>query len=76
MSVSQTVLTQYGKYLRSCYRARSLAVADKYLPTLNGPYINLAMVSREDCAPEQRDEFTRQTLHGGVDQILRSKKTS
>ena len=74
VSVSQPVLTQYGKYLRSCYKAKALAAADKYLPTLNAPYINLAMVSREDIDPEQRDEFTRQTLHGGVDQILRSKK--
>ena len=74
VSVSQPVLTQYGKYLRSCYRARPLAAADKYLPTLNTPYINLAMVSREDIDAEQRDEFTRQTLHGGVDQILRTKK--
>ena len=74
VSVSQPVLTQYGKYLRSCYRATSLAAADKYLPTLNAPYINLAMVSREHCGPNQRDEFTRQTLHGGVDQILKTKK--
>ena len=74
VSVSQPVLTQYGKYLRSCYRARPLAAADKYLPTLNAPYINLAMVSREHYGAEQRDEFTRQTLHGGVDQILMSKK--
>ena len=74
VSVSQPVLIQYGKYLRSCYRARPLAAADKYLPTLNAPYINLAMVSREYVDPEQRDEFTRQTLHGGVDQILRIKK--
>ena len=73
-AVSQPVLTQYGKYLRSCYRARPLAAADKYLPTLNAPYINLAMVSREDSGSNQRDEFTRQTLHGGVDQILMSKK--
>ena len=74
VSVSQPVLTQYGKYLRSCYKARALAAADKYLPTLNAPYINLAMVSREHCGSKQRDEFTRQTLHGGVDQILMSKK--
>ena len=74
VSVSQPVLTQYGKYLRSYYESRPLAAADKYLPTLNAPYINLAMVSREDIDAEQRDEFTRQTLHGGVDQILRSKK--
>ena len=68
------VLTKYKAYLQSCYNARALAAADKYLPTLNAPYINLAMVSREYCDPSQRDEFTRQTLHGGVDEILKSKK--
>ena len=68
------VLAIYKRYLKSCYNARALAPADKYLPTLNVPYINLAMVGREYCAPEERDEFTRQTLHGGVDEILQSKK--
>ena len=50
-----------------------LAPADKYLPTLNAPYINLAMIRRKPYNPEERDEFTRRTLHGGVDQILQSK---
>ena len=67
------VLTMYKGYLKSYYNARTLAPADKYLPTLKVPYINLAMVSREYRGPEQRDEFTRQTLHGGVDEILQSK---
>ena len=67
------VFAQYKQYLQACYNARVLAPADKYLPTLEAPYINLAMVSKEHCGPEQRDEFTRQTLHGGVDQILQSK---
>ena len=68
------VLAKYKCYLQSCYNARSLAQADKYLPTLDAPYINLAIVSREYCAPEERDEFTKQTLHGGIDEILQSKK--
>ena len=67
------VLAKYRSYLQSCYNARVLAPADKYLPTLSVPYINLAMVGREYCAPEERDEFTRQTLHGGIDEILQRK---
>ena len=67
------ILAKYRSYLQSCYNARALAPADKYLPTLSVPYINLAMVSREYCAPEERDLFTRQTLHGGVDEILLRK---
>ena len=66
-----SVLKKYQEYLKSCYAARALAPADKYLPTLSVPYINLAMVGKG--YPNERDEFTRQTLHGGVDQILESK---
>ena len=67
------VLAKYKQYLQSVYNARVLAPADKYLPTLEAPYINLAMIRRGHYNPEQRDVFTRQTLHGGVDQILQSK---
>ena len=67
------VLAKYKKYLKSCYNARVLAPADKYLPTLESPYINLAMIRRGHYNHEQRDEFTRRTLHGGVDQILENK---
>ena len=67
------VMAKYKQYLQSCYKARVLAPADKYLPTLESPYINLAMIRRGCYTHEQRDEFTRRTLHGGVDQILERK---
>ena len=67
------VLVQYKSYLQSCYKARALAPADKYLPTLQAPYINLAMIKRDHHGSDARDEFTKRTLHGGVDQILASK---
>ena len=67
------VLAKYKQYLQSYYNARVLAPADKYLPTLASPYINLAMIIRGRYNHEQRDEFTRRTLHGGVDQILENK---
>ena len=67
------VLAEYNKYLQSYYNARALAPADKYLPTLDSPYINLAMISRDRHDRGERDEFTLKTLHGGVDQILESK---
>ena len=67
------MLAQYKKYLKACYKARAIAPADKYLPTLQAPYINLAMIKRGHYGSDARDEFTRRTLHGGVDQILASK---
>ena len=67
------VLAKYKSYLQSCYKARALAPADKYLPTLQAPYIKLAMIKRGHHGIDARDGFTRITLHGGVDQILASK---
>ena len=67
------VLAQYKSYLQSCYKARALAPADKYLPTLQAPYINLAMIKRGHHGSDARDEFTKRTLHGGVDEILANK---
>ena len=67
------VLAQYKSYLQSCYKARALAPADKYLPTLQAPYINLTMIKRGHHGSEARDEFTRRTLHGGIDEICASK---
>ena len=67
------VLAKYKSYLQSCYKARALVPADKYLPTLQAPYINLAMIKRDHHGSGARDEFTKRTLHGGVDQILASK---
>ena len=69
------VLSKYKEYLLSCYKARALAPADKYLSTLEAPYINLAIIRRGLLYnPEQRDEFSRRMLYGGVDEILESKK--
>ena len=65
------MLAEYKKYLQSYNNVRVLAPADKYLPTLDSPYINLAMISRGHHDRGRRDEFT--ALHGGLDQILGSK---
>ena len=67
------VLAKYKQYLQSCYNARVLAPTDKYLPTLESPYINLAMIRRGRYNHEQREEFNRRILHGEVDQILETK---
>ena len=67
------VLQKYKRYLQSVYKARDLAPADKYLPTLKSKYINLAMVSKEMCSHNKRDMFTQATLYGGVDEILEMK---
>ena len=37
-------------------------------------YINLAIVKKEQLCQKEADEFTRATLHGGVDEILCQKE--
>ena len=68
------VLLEYRKYLQSYYKTRDLAPADKYLPPLDTPYISLAIVTSHSNNQNESDEFTKATLHGGVDQILKIKK--
>ena len=67
------VLAKYSEYLKYCYSARSLAPQDKYFPTKSALYVSLAMLHKEVYDPQKRDEFTRQTSHGEVDQILTYK---
>ena len=66
-----TPLKEYRRYLAHFYSF--FAPSDKYSLTKSALYISLAMVHREDYNSKQRDEFTRQTLHGEVDQILKMK---
>ena len=68
------VLLEYRKYLQSYYKTRDLAPADKYLPTLDTPYISLAIVASHSSNQDESDEFTKATLHGGVDEILKIKQ--
>ena len=37
-------------------------------------YINLAIVKKEQLSHEEADDFTRATLHGGIDQIFQKKE--
>ena len=67
------VLKKYKEYLQSCYNAKALAPADKYIPTLVTPYINLALIKGGSYNPKGRNDFTRNTLHGEVDEILKEK---
>ena len=67
------VLAKYQEYLKSCYEATPIAPADKYLPVLNTSYINLAMITKGHHSRDKLNEFTKRTLHGGIDQILESK---
>ena len=64
---------QYAKYLRAYYRKRKLPIHSKWPPTASKKYIHLAVVKKEEVSKQQADEFTRATLHGNIEDIIRKK---
>ena len=55
-----------------CYR-QPLPDDDKLLTTASKHYIELAVISKKGITRKQADEFTRKSLHGLTEEILREK---
>ena len=69
-----SAITKYQHYLKSVYEAKPTPVDDKLFINPCAQYINLAIVKKEQFSREEADEFTRATLHGGIDQICQKKE--
>ena len=66
-------VTSYAQYLRYRYR-QPLPDDDKLLTTPSKYYIELAVISSECISSrESADEFTRKSLHGLTEEIIRKK---
>ena len=63
---------QYKQFLKKCYR-QPLPDNDKLLTTASKHYIKLAVISKKGITRKQADEFTRKSLHGLTEEILREK---
>ena len=63
---------QYKQFLKKCYR-QPLPDDDKLLTTASKHYIELAVISKKGITRKQADEFTRRSLHGLTEEILREK---
>ena len=63
---------QYKQFLKKCYR-QPLPDDDKLLATASKHYIELAVISKKDITRKQADEFTKKSLHGLTEEILRKK---
>ena len=63
---------QYKQFLKDCYR-QPLPDDDKLLTTASKHYIELAVISKEGITSKQADEFTKKSLHGLTEEILRKK---
>ena len=63
---------QYKQFLKKCYR-HPLPDDDKLLTTASKRYIELAVISKEGITRRQADEFTKKSLYGLTEEILRVK---
>ena len=63
---------QYKQFLKDCYR-QPLPEDHKLLTTASKHYIELAVISKKGITRKQADEFTRKSLHGLTEEILREK---
>ena len=66
---------QYAKYLRAYYRRGKLPIHSKWPPTASKKYIHLAVVKKDYVSKQQADEFTKATLHGNIEDIIRKKES-
>ena len=74
LTPSPSPLTRYAEYLKAVYHSTPLATRDK-LPYFRGKvFIKLALILKEDVTREQADHFTRLTLQGEIDTILKAKQ--
>ena len=63
---------QYKQFLKECYQY-PLPDDDKLLTTASKHYIELAVISKKGITRRQADEFTKKSLHGLTEEILRVK---
>ena len=67
-------IDRYASYLRAYYRSKKLPTYSKWPPTASKKYIHLAVVKKEHVNKQQADEFTKLTIHGNIDDIIRRKE--
>ncbi len=64
----------FAESLMAEYERVSAACGEKLYPTPTSEYTNLAVIKKEKVSRTEADKFTRSTLHGGLDEIMREKK--
>ena len=71
---SQNPVGTYASYLKSIYTQDRLPIYDKWPHVESKKYINLALIGKQQVTKRERDQFTRATIHGNIDDIKKSKR--
>ena len=72
-SIQTSAVDTYASYLKSVYTREKLQVHDKWPLVKSKKYINLALIEKENMTKPEADQFTRDTIHGNIDDIRKSK---
>jgi len=73
-SVQSSAVNIYASYLRSLYTKMKLQGYDKWPQLKSKKYINLAFIEKDNITKPEADQFTRDTIHGNIDDINKSKQ--
>ncbi len=63
----------FAESLTAEYERVSATCEEKLYPTSTSEYTNLAVIKKGLMSRTEADKFTRSTLHGGLDEIMREK---
>ena len=81
-NMSQPTFTQaslpidaYTSYLKSVYSSKKPPIY-RWPQVKCKKYINLAFIEKEDITKQEADQFTRDTIHGKIDDIMKSKRAT
>jgi len=71
---SASAVDDYASYLMSLYTREKQPIYDKWPQVKSKEYINLALIEKEDITKPEADQFMRNTIHGNIDDIRKSKR--
>ena len=66
----------YANYLKSIYTREKLPIYDRWPQVKSKKYINLALIQKEDITKPEAYQFMRDTIHGNIDDIWKSKRAT
>ena len=75
-TIDTTPVQQYASYLKSVYTREKLPIYDKWPQVKSKKYINLALIEKDDITKPEANQFTRDTIHGNIDDIKKSKRAT
>ena len=71
-----SAIETYAFYLKfNVYLRQKFPTYGKWPPNPSKKYINLALIKKQRMSKEEMDHFTKQTIHGDIDDIVHEKQS-